>query len=363
MSERCFVGTRKGLFVLTRQREGWRVTGTHFLGAQVPMVLPGPVTLAALKHGHFGAKMHRSRDGGETWEEIAVPAFPPKPEGAEEVLDPMRQQPIPWSVELLWSLERGDTGRLWCGTIPGALFTSDDEGASWQLNQPLWDVPERSHWFGGGYDYPGIHSIAIDPRDAQTVTLGVSCGGVWKTTNGGDAWACKADGMRAAYMPPDRAFDPTIQDPHRVVQCHQEPDTFWAQHHNGIFKSTDSCETWTEHEARPSSFGFAACVHPTDGKTAWFVPAECDEDRYPTDGQFVVTRTRDGGQSFETLSAGLPGGPAYDLVFRHAMDVDTRGDRLVMGSTTGNLWVSEDQGDHWQSISHHLPPIYCTRFA
>ena len=95
MSDRCYVGTRKGLFVLQRKRGDWEIVASHFLGAQVPMVLAGPVTYAALNHGHFGAKMHRSHNAGESWDEIAVPTFPPKPENAREVLDPMRQQPVP----------------------------------------------------------------------------------------------------------------------------------------------------------------------------------------------------------------------------------------------------------------------------
>ena len=38
------------------------------------------------------------------------------------------------------------------------------------------------------------------------------------------------------------------------------------------------------------------------------------------------------------------------------------GDVLAFGSTTGNLWVSEDQGDSWQCLSTHLPPINVVRF-
>lgn len=72
---------------------------------------------------------------------------------------------------------------------------------------------------------------------------------------------------------------------------------------------------------------------------------------------------RDGGKSFETLRRGLPQEHAYDLTYRHALDVDETGDRLAFGTTTGTLWVSEDQGDAWQTASSHLPPVYCVRFA
>ena len=148
-----------------------------------------------------------------------------------------------------------------------------------------------------------------------------------------------------------------------MVQCAAAPDHLWVQHHNGIFRSTDCGRNWEEiEEAGPSVFGFAVVVHPEQPDTAWFVPGVKDECRVPVDGRMVVTRTRDGGKSFETLSRGLPETPAYDLVYRHALDIDTSGDVLAFGSTTGNLWVSEDQGDSWQCLSNNLPPIYVVRF-
>jgi hypothetical protein len=95
--------------------------------------------------------------------------------------------------------------------------------------------------------------------------------------------------------------------------------------------------------------------------TAWFVPATKDEQRVPVDARPVVTRTRDGEQQFDVLDRGLPQGPAYDLLCRHALDCSPDGERLAFGSTTGSLWISEDQGDTWQSVSHHLPPVACVR--
>ena len=103
--------------------------------------------------------------------------------------------------------------------------------------------------------------------------------------------------------------------------------------------------------ALPQLFGFAVAVHPRDGDTAWFVPEIKDEKRIPANGRFVVTRTRDGGKTFQTLSKGLPTEPAYDIVYRHGLEVSGDGNCLVMGSTTGGVWVSEDQGDSWQALA------------
>ncbi len=93
------------------------------------------------------------------------------------------------------------------------------------------------------------------------------------------------------------------------------------------------------------------------------MPAKSDQHRIPVDGAVVVTRTRDGGQSFDVLREGLPQRDAYDLVFRHGLDVDASGERLAFGSTTGGLWVSENGGDSWTTVSSHLPPVYAVAFA
>ena len=148
-----------------------------------------------------------------------------------------------------------------------------------------------------------------------------------------------------------------------LAQCLAQPDAMWVQHHNGIFRSTDGAETFSEiRDVKPSVFGFPVAAHPSDPDTAWFVPAIKDEKRYPADGRVVVTRTRDGGRTFETLTQGLPQQHAYDLVYRHALDVDGEGTRLAFGSTTGSLWVSDNGGDSWQTISANLPPIHAVRF-
>ncbi|MGA4275957.1 WD40/YVTN/BNR-like repeat-containing protein [Ralstonia nicotianae] len=388
MSDRLLVATRKGLFVLRADGEGgWTLSEPYFVGEPVSMVLPDPrdgALYAALNLGHFGVKLHRRRAGMADWEACAVPVYPPQPASEMRAADganaganasasadnasaaaPSPPSP-PWTLQQIWSLETGgpdEPGVLWAGTIPGGLFRSNDGGDTWVLNRALWDCPERREWFGGGYDAPGIHSVMVDPRDSRHVTIGVSCGGVWQTADGGSTWRVTADGMEADYMPPDRRGDANVQDPHRVVQCAANPDVLWTQHHCAIFRSTDGAAHWQRIEAQPSSFGFAVAVHPREPDTAWFVPAARDQCRIPADGRLVVTRTRDGGRTFERFSNGLPPAPAYDLVYRHGLAVDDSGARLAMGSTTGALWTSDDGGESWRLVSAHLPPVYCVRFG
>jgi len=368
MPQKIMIATRKGLFTASRSATGWSISDAALLGDPVTAVLvdaDGAIH-AAQELGHFGVKIKRSLDDGKTWEDRPVPQYPPKPEGLED-LDAAQQTPIPWDLKTIWCLETGHAdraGELWCGTIPGGLFKSADGGDRWQLVDSLWNHPDRRLWLGGGADFPGIHSIIVDPRAPDVVRIGVSCGGLWISENAGLSWDCHGHGMRAEFAPPEHEYNNKIQDPHRVVQCVNAPDHLWIQHHNGIFKSDDGGKSCREISCdTPSSFGFATVVHPDEPSTAWFVPGIKDDARYPTDGRLVVTRTRDGGEHFDVLTNGLPQQHSYDLVYRHGLDIDSTGNCLSFGSTTGNLWISEDQGDRWTQISGFLPPVYCVRFA
>ncbi len=360
--QRAYLSTRKGLFELLRDGDGWQFGPVHFLGEPVSIALADGrdgSLYAALNLGHFGVKLHRRDPGADGWTEIAAPAYPPKPHDSAD--------PVDWSCRMIWSLEAGGAdqpGVLWAGTLPGGLFRSSDRGDSWELVRALWDVPQRGEWFGGGYDVPGIHSICVDPRDSGQVLVGVSCGGVWQSGDGGASWRVTSTGMRADYMPPELNENEAVQDPHRIVHARANPDVLWCQHHNGMWRSTDRGMSWQEITSAPvSRFGFAVAAHPGDAGTAWFVPAEADQRRIPVDTALAVTRTTDGGRTFTELRAGLPQKHCYDLVYRHGLAVDASGTCLIMGSTTGSVWTSINGGDDWKTLSSTLPPVYAVAFG
>ena len=353
------VATRKGLLAMQLQDAQWRVVGHHFAGDPVTQVLADPrdgTWYAALRLGHFGVKLHRSSDQGGTWSEVGAPAFPAKPKDG-----PWAADPTPWNVEMVWSLCPANPavpGTLWAGCMPAGLFRSDDGGQTWALNLPLWEEPRRLQWMGGGNDYPGMHSVLVDPRDASHVSVAISCGGVWQTRDNGQSWALTGDGMKADYLPAEATDDPNTQDPHRMVHCAAQPDVVWLQHHCGLYRSADGGQFWTAiAPPDPSGFGFAVACDPADPQRAWFVPAQADTHRYPVDGRMVVTRTDDGGASFRTLHQGLPQRDAYHLVYRHCLELAPDRQTLAMASTTGGLWVGRNAGEVWECVSRDLPPI------
>jgi photosystem II stability/assembly factor-like uncharacterized protein len=358
--KRLIVGTRKGLVILEHEGRRWKTVAAAHAGIPVPYAIRDPRTdilWSSLDHGHWGQKLSRSTDGGASWTEVPQPTYP---EGATI------KDGVSATLRYLWVIEPGgadEPQRMYLGTEPGGLFVSDDGGDSFTLNPGLWNHPSRveGQWFGGGRDEPGIHSVLVDPRDSSHLSVGVSCAGVFQSTDHGQSWTPTNQGLKADFLPdPDVAVG---HDPHLLVHSTGNPDHQWQQNHCGIFRSTDGGTTWADvSEADgPASFGFAVAVDPQDGDTAWVVPAISDEKRMAIDGAVCVCRTTDGGRSWTALREGLPQEGAYDVVFRHGLD--QRGDRLAFGSTSGNLYVSDDRGESWHTVSNNLAPIYSVRFA
>jgi len=351
MTSRILIGTRKGLVTMTNGPKGYTIDGLDHRGIPVAYATATAdgAWWASLDHGHWGPKLQRSRDEGLTWDAVDPPRYPDDAGAALE------------SVWVIASGHPDQPGRVWLGTFPGGLFRSDDGGDHFEMVTALWNHPTRStSWFGGGRDSAGIHSVVVDPRDPDRVLVAVSCGGVYESTDDGGTWATRNKGLTAGYLP-----DPTVDaghDPHHLLMVPGAPDVLWQQNHCGIFRSTDGGLQWSEvsQPGGPAHFGFPIAVHDRDPDVAWVVPAESDATRTTIGGALVVCRTDDGGRTWHDQRAGLPQEHAYDVVYRHALD--RRGDELVFGSTTGNVYWSGDGGDHWAALAQNLPPVYSVRW-
>jgi len=358
------VGTRKGLFVLKDGRGGWKVAGYSHSASPVPYAFVDSRTgtlWASLDHGHWGSKLHRSGDLGRTWEEIEAPKYPK----SSRMKAWSESKSVPAALRYIWVIAPGghdEPERIYLGTEPGGLFRSDDGGKSFDLVKGLWNHPTREKkWFGGGRDYPGIHSVFVDPRNSRRVLVGVSCAGVFETTDGGETWDPRNKGMVADFLPDPKAE--VGQDPHFVDWQGDHPDHPWMQNHCGIFRSTNGGKSWkaVSKKGKLPHFGFAIAVDEEDPETAWVVPAVSDTHRIAVDGKLVVCRTTDGGKTWRAQRRGLPQKDCYDVTFRHALD--NRRGTVAFGTTTGNLYVSRDRGGSWEALGHNLPPIYSVRFV
>lgn len=390
-SSRILVGTRKGTFIVEKVNGVFRPRLSGHAGTGVNFVAKDPYTgrlWALLGHGHWGAKLSISDDDGATWAD--APAQIKYPEGARFIAQDMYEDAAsefgvgfristkPASLAKLWVIGFGPGGAVYVGTIPGGLFVSRDGGQSFELNRPLWNHESRggdlfdgkaqgeTKWFGtpaseGGDFAPGIHSIVVDPRDPDRVLIAVSTAGVIETLDGGQSWHSANKGMRLDHTPePDAEWG---HDTHYIEQCEGDPAHIWQQNHVGVYYSADGARSWKMVSAPDQGvhFGFPVTVDGKNGRTAWVLPARSDQQRMTIRGGLFVARSEDGGESWRQLRGGLPQEHAYDVVYRHAL---ANHDGVVaFGSTTGNLYVSEDGGEGWVAVAHNLPPIYAVRFG
>lgn len=124
MSDRMLLATHKGFFTVERRGASgtpqWTISQTAFPGDPVSMVLfdsRDSTTYAALNLGHFGVKLHRSTDGGKTWDECAAPVYPGQPAPTVPGTEPPAG-PRGDTVQQVWSLEEAPRSQVSCGRGP-----------------------------------------------------------------------------------------------------------------------------------------------------------------------------------------------------------------------------------------------------
>ena len=360
------VATRKGawLYHSDAARKTWRADGPHFLGHIINHVVldprDGKTLLAAAKTGHLGPTIFRSTNLGSTWKEAArPPAFAPaKSDKAGRAVD-----------HTFW-LTPGNMSEpnVWyAGTSPQGLFRSEDGGVTWALFSSINDDAQYRKWMGsvqdGTPDGPKMHSIIVDPRDAAHLYFAMSGGGVHESVDGGRTFTPLLKGLDVV-----EGFDKgnaAFHDPHCVRLCPSNPDRLYQQNHCGIYRLDRPSDTWLrigkKMPKRVGDIGFPMVVHPRDADSAWVFPMDGTSvwPRTSPDGKPAIYATRNGGKTWQRLDAGLPENQAWWTVKRQAMTADARDPvGLYFGTTSGELWMSRDEGGKWARIAQHLPEIY-----
>jgi len=365
------VATRKGAWLYhgDAARKNWRVDGPHFLGHIVSHLVLDPrdgrTLLAAAKTGHLGPTVFRSTDLGRTWKEAArPPAFAKVPEGEKGR-----------AVDHTFWLTPGhasEPNAWYAGTSPQGLFRSADGGVTWEPFSGINDDPQYRTWMGtvqdGTPDGPKLHSIIVEPRDPAHLYCAMSGGGVHESVDGGRTFAPIVKGLEVV-----EGFDAanvTFHDPHCVRLCPSDPDRLYQQNHCGIYRLDRPSDEWVrigkQMPKRVGDVGFPLVVHPRDADTVWVFPMDGTTvwPRTSPDGIPAAYVTRNGGKSWQRLDSGLPRSQAWWTVKRQAMTSDAQDPvGLYFGTTSGELWMSRDEGGKWDCIARHLPEIYAVGAA
>ena len=376
---RVLVGTKKGAFILTAdgKRQHWGVNGPHFAGWEMCHLKGSPADpnriYASQTSGWFGQVIQRSDDGGTTWN---TPDGTPAPTPGAEALNQGASNkfvyegdvgkhlwydgtPHPWEFKRIWHIEPSltDPDTAYAGAEDAAIFKTTDGGRTWQELSGLRGA--KSQLWQPGAGGMAVHTILLDPKNANRLYVAISAGGAFRTDDGGTTWKPINRGLKSQYELPDPDAE-VGHCVHRIALHPSRPDVLFMQKHWDVLRTDNAGEQWTEVSGNlPSDFGFPIDVHAHEPETIYVVPIKSDSEHFPPDGKLRVYRSKTGGNEWEALTKGLPQKDCYVNVLRDAMAVDALDQcGIYFGTTGGQVYCSPDGGDTWNTIVRDLPAVY-----
>jgi hypothetical protein len=357
---RLLVGTRKGAFVLTADgaRSDWSVEGPFFAGWEIYHLKGSPADpdrlYASQSSGWFGQVVHRSDDGGRTWETVGNEFVYDGDPGTHQWYDGTQH---PWEFTRVWHFEPtpDDPDTVYAGVEDAALFRSADGGRTWQELSALREV--RGEQWQPGAGGMCLHTILLDPCDSGRIVVAISAAGAFRTDDGGESWRPINRGLRSGELPEE---DVEVGHcVHRIDRHESRPDVLFMQKHWDVMRSDDGGGSWREVSGNlPSDFGFPIAVHAHEPETVYVVPIKSDSEHFPPEAKLRVYRSPVGGNEWEPLTNGLPQRDCYVNVLRDAMSVDALDPcGVYFGTTGGQVYASADSGENWTAVVRDLPAV------
>jgi photosystem II stability/assembly factor-like uncharacterized protein len=215
------------------------------------------------------------------------------------------------------------------------------------------------------FAYPGDYRgewtlpLAISPRDPKAIYFGNQF--LFKSVDAGKHWEKVSPDLTRenppvpATLDEATAKDSPVAGPRRGVLYTIAPspardELLWCGTNDGlIWKSADGGKHWDDVTPKEiSPWSMISILEPSrfDAGTVYAAV-----DRHRLDDILPhIYRTKDSGKSWTSITQGIPAG-SYVSVVRE--DPDRRG-LLYAGTETG-VFVSFDEGEHWQSLQRNLP--------
>jgi len=290
----------------------------------------------------YGAGVYKSTDGGDSFTYL----------GLRETRSVARVIVHPTDANTVWIAA---TGSLFGANPERGVYKSTDGGSSWEL---VLSIDENT----------GATDLIIDPSNPNNLMAAMyqrrrsGCcfvgggpgSGIFRSTDGGDSWSrLEGNGLPTGTMG-RIALATTPADPNMIYaqievaadkvspmtdgerearealveDGEPPPDQQW----NGIWRSTDGGDNWqfrSNENGRPMYFSQIR-VSPQDPEIVYTVDQQ-------------VAKSRDGGQTWETLSG-------FGHVDQHAMWINPDNHDHLMIGNDGSVDVSYDQGETWESL-------------
>lgn len=333
------VATIQGLLIYEREAQGkpWALARRALVEFQISSVLHDPVSGRILAGTHGGKGLWASDDGGATWSQ--------KTGGMDRP-----------HVYMLVAQPRPEGTVIYCGTEPVGLYRSTDMGETWTDLPAVSDVPGNDRWtFPPPPHIAHVKHIAFHPAEPKTLYVCIEQGALLKSVDDGASWVELTDYENVALV--EEKFR---RDNHRVVIRPSNPQHLLLCGGEGLFRSLDGGITWEHLLTRQSRVGYpdAMFLDPRDENTVYLggpghAPREWAKER---NADATVMVSHDFGTTWQERREGLPNPVVGNI---EAMGLHQQGEQVLIsvGTATGEVYVSENEGHHWERVAHNVPPI------
>jgi photosystem II stability/assembly factor-like uncharacterized protein len=200
--------------------------------------------------------------------------------------------------------------------------------------------------------------IVFSPLDPHTLYFASNT--LWKTTDGGRSWLqISPDLTRKTFEVPATVGkyrnEPTAQPTQRgvlysVAPSPKESNRIWVGTDDGqINLTTDGGKNWTNiTPPNMTAFQKVSVIEAShfDAQAAYVAVNTLRlDDLHPH-----ILRTRDSGKTWTEIVTGIPAGEPVNAVRE-----DPKRKGLLFAGTEHAVYVSFDDGDHWQSLRLNMP--------
>jgi len=211
------------------------------------------------------------------------------------------------------------------------------------------------------YRDPWTPVLLISPFDKKTLYLGTQY--VMKTLDGGLHWEIISPDLTGSIQHPgDKKPEgpPTVENAkqrgygvvYTIAPSNLNGNLIWAGSDTGLIHLTrDGGKTWKD--VTPNGIGDWSKISLIEA--SHFDPAEAYAavDRHRLDDQKpYLYRTRDYGATWQLITGGIGASS-----FLRAVREDPQTRALLFAGTELGVYVSFDDGDHWQSLQLNLPTV------
>ncbi len=350
------VSTSKGAFLYYADpdRRHWDVNGPHFLGKQVHHLIldhrDNKTLIASIESSKNENLLFISKDLGRSWH-------------SANNVTPLKNDNSTQNKNYICFISPGhlsNPNTWYAGTSNQGLLKSIDGGLNWNILHDSNSTSEINKVIINNNHKKNalLQSIIINPKDEMHIYVGLSIGGVFESKDDGKTWKSLNSGLDS------KKKSKTINNSFSLALNSLSPTYLFQQNSLGIFRLNNESSKWTHiGNNLPKDigdFGFSISIHPLDPNTIWVFPMENNEtfSQISPGGQPALYCSQDAGDSWFRQDIGLPMRNAWFTVKEKCLSTDCMNNTGVyFGTTSGSIWMSDNEGNSWRQIAVHLPEI------